>query len=176
MPKVRLPKAKAGVRPTSSKVKGAIFNILPAAKVEGARVLDAFAGTGALGFEALERGAAYVDFVEGDPDMCSRLRDSVAEAGLDLTAHVYCASVKKAVRFLSAPYDLILMDPPYAHPRIGDTMALIAGFGLLKKEGLLVVEHSWRTPIPDRLGEVDLIRTRRYGDTAVSFYRRESVE
>ena len=161
---LKRPKPKAGLRPTSSLVKGAIFNMLSPEALEGARVLDAYAGTGALGFEALDRGAAQVDFVDKDADMCRRIRETLKVAGLEGQTHVYCAFMKKAATFLTGPYDLMLMDPPYADPQIGDTMALVAGSGLLKGGGLLVVEHASRVSLADRFHELVLERIRRYGD------------
>lgn len=150
--------------------------MLPAEVLEGAHVLDAYAGTGALGFEALERGAAHVDFVDQDPQMCKRIREALSGSDLAQAGHVYHATVKKAIAFLDGKYDLVLMDPPYADTRIGDTMALIAGSGLLKKKGFFVVEHAWRVTLPEHLSGLSLLRARRYGDTAVSIYQLESVE
>ena len=175
MTKLRLPKPKASVRPTSSKVRSAIFNMLPAEVLEGARVLDAYAGTGALGFEAFEHGAAQVDFVDQDPEMCRRIRESLASAGLAESGHVYRATMKKAMGFLTESYDLVFMDPSYADPKIGDTMAVVTRSPILKKEGLLVVEHAWRAALPEHLDGLLLLRMRRYGDTVVSIYRREPV-
>jgi 16S rRNA (guanine(966)-N(2))-methyltransferase RsmD len=175
MPRLKLPKPKAGVRPTSSKVRDAIYNMLQGEALEGSTVLDAYAGTGALGYEALERGAARVDFVDKDPEMCKRIREALGGAGWSEEGHVYCAPVKKAIGFLTGPYDLVFMDPPYNDPRISDTMSLVAGSGLLKRGGLLVVEHAWRVALPGRAGDLALDRTRRYGDSAVSIYRREQA-
>ena len=145
--------------------------MLPPEALEGRSFLDAYAGTGALGFEALERGAAQVDFVDKDPDMCRRIRESLKSAGLERQTHVYCAFMKKAITFLTGPYDVMLMDPPYADPQIGDTMALVAGSGLLKGGGRLVVEHASRVSLTERLNGLVLERLRRYGDTSVSIYR-----
>ena len=172
----KLPKPKGGVRPTSSKVRAAIFNMLAAENLEGARVLELYAGTGALGFEALERGAAQVDFVDKDAGMCRRIRESLQASGLAESSHVYCAYAKKAIGFLAGPYDIVLMDPPYADPQIGDTMTTVAGSGLLGDEALLVVEHASRVILAEKVGSLVLERLRRYGDTSVSIYRRGKPE
>ena len=140
--------------------------------VEDARVLDAYAGTGALGLEALSRGARWADFLERDREMCQRLRDNLRSAGFADRAHVYCAPVQKGLGFLSEPYDLVLMDPPYDQPGIEEVAARV-GAGLLKPEGTLVLEHAVRRPMPARLGRLVVARSRRYGDTAVSLYRQE---
>ena len=161
-------------RPTSSRVRNAIFNILPARLLEGARVLDAYAGTGALGIEGLSHGASWVDFVERDQALCRLIRENVKAAGLGEAAHVYCTTVKKALGFLSEPYNVVLMDPPYAENGVVDIVAGIASAGLLIEDAVVVVEHAWRTSFPDTAGEMTLHRTHRYGDTAVTIYHREN--
>ena len=142
--------------------------------LEGARVLDLYAGTGALGFAALERGAATVDFVDKDAAMCGRIRESLHAAGMSELTHVHCAYAKKAIGFLPESYDVVLMDPPYADPQIGDTMTTIVESHLLKDGGLLVVEHASRVSLSERVSGLVLERSRRYGDTSVSIYRRGS--
>ncbi len=180
---MRAPKGREGIRPTSAKVRAAIFNMLPPGLVVGARVLDAYAGTGALGIDALLREAAWADFVEQDPDMCRRIQESLTADGFTDRGHVYRATVKKALSFLNEPYDLIFMDPPYANQGIGATMALTVESGLLKDGALLVFEHASRVPPPEHSGRpasgsvnkaagLSLLRTRRYGDTSVTFYVR----
>ena len=168
------PRGKA-TRPTSSRVRNAIFNILPADLLEGARVLDAYAGTGALGIEGLSHGASWVDFVERDPALCRLIRENVKAADLGESAHVYCTTMKKALGFLTEPYDLVLMDPPYAEGGVEDMVAGVASAGLLHEDAVVVVEHAWRTSLPDVAGEMMLQRTRRYGDTAVTIYCRENI-
>jgi len=174
---MRAPRAKAGIRPTSAKVRAAIFNMLPAGFVVGARVLDAYAGTGALGIDALLRDAAWADFVEQDPAMCQRIQESLETDGFTDRSHVYRATVKKAMAFLGKPYDLIFMDPPYADGGMGATMTLAAESGLLRDGKLLILEHASRVSPPEHPGSpkeagLSLLRTRRYGDTSVTFYIR----
>lgn len=165
------PRGRQTARPTSSRVKNAIFNMVAGELVEGARVLDAYAGTGALGIEALSRGAGHVDFVERDTGLCQVIRENLSAAGLESAAHVYCQTLAKAVTFLQDSYDLAFMDPPYADTRIGETIALLGGSGLLKEGAALVVEHASRVALPEQLGRMALDRTRVHGDTAISIYR-----
>ncbi len=172
--RLRGPGNSGEVRPTSSLVKSAIFNMIPPELIEGGRVMDAYAGTGALGIEALSRGARWADFIERDRAMCQRVRESLEAFGFAETSHVYCATVKKGIEFLSEPYDLVLMDPPYAESGTDEIMAQMANAGLLKEKSLLVLEHSSRVAPVERAGAMALSRTRRYGDTAVSFYHLES--
>ena len=174
---MRVPRGREGIRPTSAKVRAAVFNMLPPGLVVGARVLDAYAGTGALGIDALLRDAAWTDFVEEDLDMCRRIQDSLETNGFMGRSHVYRSTVKKALTFLNEPYDLIFMDPPYADRGIGATMTLTAESSLLKDGALLVLEHASRVAPPEHPGRPDgaglsIFRTRRYGDTSVTFYTR----
>ena len=136
-------------------------------------MLDAYAGTGAMGIEGLSHGAAWVDFIERSPTLCRLIRENLKAAGLEGSAHVYCATVKTALTFLSEPYDVVLMDPPYADTATAEAIGGIAAAGLLRDGGMMVVEHAWRTTLPQRAGALSLFKTRRYGDTAVSVYRQE---
>lgn len=167
MPKV------AGTRPTSDKVREALFNILQSlGGVEGARVLDLYAGSGALGIEALSRGAAWADFVERERAACAVLRHNLAVTGFEGRAGVYCMPVDRALARLSGPYDLVLADPPYGDPRAGDALDRLAGSGLVAPGATLVYEHAARAVPPEAWGSFGLVLTRRHGDTAISIYRQ----
>jgi len=101
------------LRPTSDLVRGAIFDILASLGADCTRVLDLYAGSGALGIEALSRGAHWCDFVEQDRAACAIIRENLALAGFQERTRVHCMSVEKALDRLDGPYDLVLMDPPY---------------------------------------------------------------
>src|SRR4030095_4356237 len=101
-----------GLRPTSDKLRETLFNIL-ASRIEGARVLDGFAGTGAVGIEALSRGAAHVTFVEQDRRAVSLIQVNLAGCGIEADYNVSQGDVGAALRHGSALFDLILLDPPY---------------------------------------------------------------
>jgi len=152
-------------------VRGAIFSIITGMGVEGARVLDLYAGTGALGIEALSRGAEWADFVERDPRHCSLIKENLKLTGLASRAHVYCASVKKALSFLKESYDLIFLDPPYSISSLPSVLEELAGSGLAGS--LVIVCHSSRVSLDPTYGELSLFRERNYGDSTVSIYRRE---
>jgi len=154
-------------------VKSAIFNTLSPDAVEGARVLDLYAGTGALGIEALSRGAAHADFVERSPRLAALIRRNLEAAGAKDRARVYAMPAHKALGALSGPYHLVLMDPPYDDAGVAGLLARLEGAGLLADGATVVLEHAWRTPPPEGSGRLALIETRRYGDTAVSYYREE---
>ena len=101
-----------GTRPATDLVKGAIFSILENTTDNWELVLDLFSGSGALGIEALSRGAGWVDFVEKQPRCCAIIRENLEKTKLAVKAHVYCCSVVKALTFLDREYSIILMDHP----------------------------------------------------------------
>ncbi len=168
--RLRAPRS-AGLRPTSERVRGAIFSILGQEAVEGARVLDLYAGTGALGIEALSRGADWADFVEADARRCIQIRDNLRELGLAQRGHVYQSRVEKAITILTSPYDLVFIDPPYDLDPWDWLMNALSERGLVKANGLVVAEHSPRTSLASRYGRLVLETGRRYGDTSVSIYK-----
>lgn len=162
----------AGIRPTSGLVKSAIFNILGPGALDGLRVLDLFAGTGALGIEALSQGAARADFVERSPRTALAIRRNLETAGLRDRARVLAMPVHKTLRTLEGPYDLVFMDPPYADTSAADILGTLASSKLLAPGATVILEHAARTPPPVPQGLAQL-ETRRYGDTAVTYYRKE---
>ncbi|MBA3504022.1 MAG: 16S rRNA (guanine(966)-N(2))-methyltransferase RsmD [Myxococcota bacterium] len=155
-------------RPTSEKVREAIFNILP--DVDGARVLDIFAGSGALGIEALSRGAAHASFVDFDKTALKVLRGNLSDLGLEGRAQVIAQEAVAAVRRApEAPWRFVFVDPPYASD-LATRAVLALPRASLAEDVWIVIEHDRRHAPPDALG--DLLRNdqRRYGDTLVSFY------
>jgi len=157
-------------------VREALFGILASAgTLENARVLDLYAGTGALGLEALSRGAAFATLVESSREAIAVLRANVAALGLEQRTAVVVADVHRALTRIAgaSPFDLVLADPPWALVADGDvarTLSGLAGAKALAGEAVVVLEHSWRTAPPELDG---LVRTdaRRYGDTALTFYK-----
>lgn len=162
------------VRPTSDRVRSALFQILAQELPESA-VLDLFAGTGALGIEALSRGAARVDFVERDSRLCSAIERNIEKAGFADRGHVHRALVERALTFLEGPYHLVLLDPPYELSGVERIMEALNRPGLLGKNGLVVMEHSSRGDAAERYGMLIREDHRRYGDTALSMYRMQET-
>jgi 16S rRNA (guanine966-N2)-methyltransferase len=159
------------LRPTSDMVRGAIFDILASLGADSTRVLDLYAGSGALGIEALSRGARWCDFVEQDRAACAIIRKNLALAGFQERGRVHCMPVEKAIDGLEGPYDLVLMDPPYEDEHAVQVLAGLAESGLVRSGSTLVVEHPWRRLPPDRWGPFTLVSRKRHGDTGVSVYR-----
>lgn len=169
--------AVAGVRPTTERVRAAIFNILDTSQVIDRRAVDLFAGTGSLGIEALSRGAAWADFVERNRRQCDALRDNLRRTGFAGASRVHCAdALRWLARHGSGPpeaqgYDLALLDPPYGMGDPTATLAAMADCGLLSADATVVVGHSSRLTLPGNIGRLRQYDLRRYGDNGVAFYR-----
>ena len=163
-----------GTRPTSDRVREALFSTL-GDRVAGAVVLDLFAGTGALGIEALSRGAASASFVERDPRVAAVLRRNLADLGLEATVHVTTASRWVADLTPDQVFDLVLCDPPYAvaSDEVVDLLVRLTSEGHVAADGMLVVERARHGPglvVPG--GDLVVTDARRYGDTVLYYLRR----
>jgi len=170
------------VRATEGKVRQAIFNIL-GASVEGARVLDGFAGSGALGVEALSRGAREVLFLEADP-VCVRVIgenvDRIPAETIPGRWRVVPGDVLRQLQRLAGQqdaFDVILLDPPYDAPHLGKkSLNTVAGCAILAPSGILCLEHARRNPPPPTAGALTLMKQHRYGETVLSFYNSHKAE
>jgi len=158
-----------GVRPTSDKLRETLFNIL-APRLAGARVLDGYAGTGAVGIEALSRGAAHVTFVERDRRAQSLIAENLSHCRVADGYAIIRASVVRALAGLGAEsFDIMFLDPPYDEP-IDDVLA--AAGEHLTPDGVLVLEHArCRTP-PERPDRLHRTRDVTSGDSALAFYSK----
>jgi 16S rRNA (guanine966-N2)-methyltransferase len=144
--------------------------MLAARGCEPERVLDLYSGTGALGIEALSRGAAQCDFVESDARTCQLIRTNLESTRLKERARVFCLPAARAVSRLEGPYDLVVADPPYEYDRARKEMASVLEAGLLAGGGMVAVEHSKRSEWPEQLVNLTRLVTRRYGDSCLTFY------
>ena len=168
----RLKAPPAGVRPTSDKVRAAIFDALEAQGVDDSRVLDLYAGSGALGIEALSRGAGFCDFVERSAQHAAVVRENLSLAGESERGRVHRCGVERVPERLQGPYSLILADPPYDDAAAPAALERVAQSPLVAADATLVLEHSSRREAPEAFGPLRLSWSRRYGDTQVSIYRR----
>jgi 16S rRNA (guanine(966)-N(2))-methyltransferase RsmD len=164
-----------GLRPTSDKLRETLFNVI-APRVPGARVLDGYAGTGALGIEALSRGARSATFVEHDRRAQALIAENLARCGIAEGYVIIRESVTRAIdtlrnRSASEPFDIVLLDPPYAltDPDGFESTVSNAG-GVVAPGGVLVFEHARRAPAPAAAGPLILTRTVISGDSALSFF------
>jgi len=161
------------VRPTSDRLRETLFNVI-APRISDTRFLDLCAGSGAVGIEALSRGASYATFVDRSRKMCGLI-----EANLDLckvpedqtevlnmTAEDFLKSNDGGE---SDRWDIIFFDPPYVHDYV-DVLKLIADRELLQKDGLLIAEHHHKKDLPAKIGGLTRTRVLKQGDSALSFY------
>ena len=167
-------------RPTSDRVREALFSSLSSqlgSDLGGAAVLDAFAGSGALGLEAMSRGALRVAFVESDSDARAALAGNIAALGAGTGARIIAGDsftpLARASAGASGPFALLLLDPPYriSSSQVAGLIDALAGEGFLSADALVVYEHaSSASPVAPEGFEID--RTRRYGSTSVTMMRR----
>ena len=157
-----------GLRPTSDKLRETLFNVL-APRMEGARVLDGYAGTGAVGIEAISRGAAHVTFVEQDGRAAALIAANLEKCRITDGYAIIRTTVLQAIdRLRSEPaFDVILLDPPYASdfhealPHVGD---------IVKPDGVVILEHARKLDAPQAAGRLTRVRELESGDSALTFY------
>ncbi len=157
-----------GLRPTSDRLRETVFNVL-SERVAGARFVDACAGTGAVGIEALSRGAAHVTFIEHDPRAVALIARNLRHCGIE-GGYTMCARTVTAAAGRLAPssIDVAFLDPPY---ETGDLEPMIAALAeRLAPGGLIVVEYARRRVLPARCGDARSVRTITSGDSALSLY------
>ncbi len=173
--KSRIIKAPDAIRPTLDNVRKAAFDILGEAVI-GAKVLDLYAGSGAMGLEALSRGAGSCVFVDNSRASVKAIRENLealklSESGEIAVIQGDCLTAipkfSKAARF-----DLIFLDPPYYKEMAKKSLSLIGNCDILTRIGLVIAEHSKHDELPASAGALKLFRTARYGDTEISFYRK----
>jgi 16S rRNA (guanine966-N2)-methyltransferase len=157
----------AKTRPTGAKVREALFGVL-GKQVEGARVLDLFAGSGALGFEAISRGAASVVFVDMDAAAVMAIRrNAVRLIGDSHRWRVMPKSVLRALRLLRGKFNVVFADPPYDRGAAAE-LVLLMQRGLLAPDGVVVVEHRSSMPL-ELPASMEMMKRSKYGDTALTF-------
>lgn len=169
----RLATVKGGIRPTTDKVREAIFSILGEAAA-GARVLDLFAGTGALALESLSRGAAEAVLVEENPTALAVLRRNVILLGVAGQVRVLSMPVQAALKRLAVggeQFALVFLDPPYGRGLAAATLEILEGGDILTPAVWVVAEIDRREILPPAAGRLQSVDVRRYGDTQVAFYR-----
>ena len=193
---------RAPTRPTGDKVKGAIFSMLEAealrrgfepepdddekdgrfaVAVAWSRVLELYAGSGALAIEALSRGAAHADLVDSSADARRAIAANLQRTGLADRATVHALTSEKAVSTFRGPYDLILLDPPYDAEGVWLVLEQVVRGGLLTNTGVVVCEHSSSARPPAHIGDataangLQLLRTRRHGAASVSLYALDAT-
>jgi 16S rRNA (guanine966-N2)-methyltransferase len=168
----RIPVPARGVRPTSERTREAIFDLLGPGPVREARVLDLYAGTGALGIEALSRGAAFADFVEKNAATARRLEETLSALELSDRARVTRADLRAGSlpSGLAGPWTIAFLDPPYSGDAGAIWLRALGSSGWMTEGGVVVHERGRSTEAAPPEG-LSLWKERRYGDTTVSLYR-----
>lgn len=166
--KLKVP-AGPRVRPTSDKVKQALFNIL-GEKIVNAVFLDLYAGAGGIGIEALSRSASRVMFVDASRDSLIIIKQNIEQTGFGARAQAVLSKAEAFLKKTSGPYDIVFLDPPYSE-KMQPLLELIAGAGVLKPDSIVIAEHFKKQPSPESAGTLSLYREARYGDTVLAFYK-----
>ena len=158
-----------GLRPTSDRLRETLFNVL-APRIGGARFLDGYAGTGAVGIEALSRGAAHVTFVEHDRRAQALIETNLAHCGVKDRYAIIRAGFRGTAERLDGPFDILFLDPPYGAVELAE--ALGAAEPLVTGSALLIIEHAKRDTGPAAVGALTRTRELAQGDSVLSFFRR----
>jgi 16S rRNA (guanine966-N2)-methyltransferase len=161
-------------RPVTDLVRGSIFSILENMVEDWSQVLDIFAGSGALGIEALSRGADWADFVDVEPKCCDIIKENLEKTKLLSQAKVFCSNAFKALSILDKEYNIILMDPPYANASTSEFITQLAQSRLVGDKTTVVVTHSSRIPLEQSYAGLKMVKEQRHGDSCVSFYQKEA--
>lgn len=160
-------------RPTSDRLRETLFNVL-APRIEGAVCADLFAGTGAVGIEALSRGARYVHFAENSKTALSALRANLARFPFDSQCAVDAAGTMPLLRRLAKqniPLDLVFLDPPYSDVAgYQDTLEFLAASSIVSDTTVVVAEHARRTPLASQYARLTRYRVLEQGDASLSFF------
>jgi 16S rRNA (guanine966-N2)-methyltransferase len=170
------------LRPTSDRLRETLFNVLGSG-IQDSRFLDVFAGTGAVGIEALSRGAEYVSFIENHASGAALIRKNLAALKVHSGVTVICAEAIRGLETLEAKvkagdaaYDYIFLDPPYAAAAdYSRVLQKISVSDFLAHNGVVIVEHRKTFDLPECFATLKRVRLLRQGDAALSFYRRQEV-
>lgn len=170
--KGRLIKMPRGIRPTQDKVRKALFDIL--GDIKGLSFLELFAGSGAVGIEALSRGVREAVFVEDDRGCIEKIEDNLSLLS-SLSFRVIELDVLKATIRLAKEarqFDIIFLDPPYYKDIAKKNLQILEAYDILAPNGFAIVQHFKKEQLPKESGNLVLIKESRYGDTVLSFYRK----
>lgn len=159
-------------RPTSDKVKEAVYNIV-GPYFDGGEVLDLYAGSGAMGIEALSRGMDKGVFTDKANQAIKTIKENLRETSLTNQSEVYRNDARKALNLLhqrGRSFQLIILDPPYQEQTLTEDLTLISEIGLLDPDGIILCEHDKKVELPENISELVKIRHQLYGDTVITLY------
>lgn len=161
------------IRPTSGRVKEALFSILHD-RIGGAKVLDLFAGTGAIGIEALSRGAARVTFVESHPTSLRLLQANLNHCRFSENTEIYPGEARAFLQHAERhglAFDIIFADPPYRENSTNTLLPLLGQSAMIRGHTVVILEHPTKHQIPPQVGPLNRVRQYRYGDSSLSLFR-----
>jgi 16S rRNA (guanine966-N2)-methyltransferase len=166
------------LRPTSDKLRETLFNVL-GELIAGARFMDLFAGTGAVGIEALSRGARETIFVEKHPPAVALIKKNLESLGIHSGAHILPLDAVQALKRLAekpvpenARIDILFLDPPYAEQaQYANVLSFVGGTGFLAENAVVIAEHQHSLDLPESFGKLERVRVLRQGDAALTFFR-----
>jgi len=166
---IEMPK---GIKPTSNKAREALFEILKA-KIEGSSFLDLYCGSGAIGIEALSRGAKSVTFSDNNPNCIKILKKNLAQLDIlnQSIVNIYHKDALKALEAHGEPFDVIFLDPPYYKDIAKNTLMAISNYDILARNTLIVIEIYKKDILPEEIGNLKKFRTSTYGDTKLEFFK-----
>lgn len=168
-------KKESTLRPTSSKVRESIFNII-GALISDAQFIDLYAGTGAVGIEALSRGASTVFFVESDRKRTEQIEKILKDCGYlsraDIIRGEASAFIAKAVKE-GLKFDIVFLDPPYHTGELEHILPQLSGGEMLNDKGIIIAEHLSKKKLPDEIGKLIQKKAYKYGDTMLTLYRKK---
>lgn len=162
-------------RPTTDKVKEAIFNMI-GPYFEGGQALDLFAGSGGLGIEALSRGMDHCIFIDKDNKAIQTIYTNLKSCQLQTNAEVFRTDAERALRAVvkrQLTFDLIFLDPPYQKQKLSTFIAFINEHHLLNQDGFIVCEHSHEVILPEQIGSLSVMKSEQYGHTVITIYHFE---
>ena len=163
------------LRPTSDKVKEALFNIL-SDQIEGATFLDLYAGTGSIGIDALSRGAPSVVFVENNKHHLQYLKENLASCSLEERAEVFATMASAFLtraKKSNRSFDLIFIDPPYESKEVEKILPMLEEGDMITDHGMVVIEHFYKKTLPEKAGNLFFLKKYKYGETILSFYAKK---
>jgi 16S rRNA (guanine966-N2)-methyltransferase len=167
------------IRPTSDRVREAIFDLL-GHHLQGEKVLDLFAGTGSLGIEALSRGAAWALFIDHSPRAIDLIGKNLKLCGLEAQGVVLRKDLLKGFpqrhRLLEQKIDLVFVDPPYRKNILPPVLETLALQNILESPSILVAQSEQREVLPPRVRNLEMVKSKTYGDTRITLYRYEGQE
>lgn len=174
--RLKMPRNDRLTRPMADKIKEALFSTLDSLGVAPERVLDLYAGSGSVGIEALSRGASWCDFVDRNREACRTIRENLETTGFAGSARVHQMAMRQYLTVAGEPYDLIIVDPPYADPDIVAALELISAARVAQADSVVVLGHWPQLATPEQVGKLQKLRTRCHGDSCYSIFEQVDVE